>query len=643
MLTSDVLSGGNTPYSLPHGWGVAEIAACLDEDDLDDTADDLDIAWDSGEPEIEEDYDFNPADRSVLDVSEATLSQFAEIAFRMPRADGAPGFEPFTFEGRKHMRRIYDTPARRVLLICARQVEKSTCLGNRAVSYSCIVPGFRTLYVSPTSTQTKTFSNDRINEPIQTSSILRAFTTTMLSANVFEKRFVNFSTIVLRNAFLNADRTRGIPAWQLLLDEFQDLLSDNIPIIEQCTSHAPDRWKMFCYSGTPKSLDNNIELYRSGYVKGLTLSTQGEWVVPCDSCGSADGSGRYWNILGEKNIGKKSLICESCGKPINPQHDDAQWAMQVEDAVFESYRISQLMVPWKPWPEILLDYERYPRDKFYNEVLGLSYDSGMRPLTKAQVKACCDPKLTMHPDRLEEWKVYGRDNPIFMGLDWGTGENSYTVMTLGTYVGMQFTIFYVHRFIGQELEPPLQLRIIRETIDAFNVLLIGADYGGGFSQNDDLTRAVGPARLTKYQYMARCKRKVEYEPKLRRYKVFRTEVMSDIFNAIKRKQLTLPRFEEFKEPYAQDMCNIFSEYNETLRMTQYSHRQDRPDDTFHSILYCFLASMIKFRRPDIIAALKEDPHSGPNRGGWSGPTFQGLALTRYYQVVRCGYAYLPRV
>ena len=541
-------------------------------------------------------------------------SQFTEFAFRMPREDGF-GYEKFTFNGRRHMRRAYDTPARRILLFCARQVEKSTLLGNRAITYSCMVTGCRTLYVSPSATQTKTFSSDRIKDPLETSDVLRAFTMNALQQNVFEKQFVNRSKITLRYAFLNADRTRGIPAWQLLIDELQDILSDNIPIIEQCTSHAPERWKRFVYSGTPKSLDNVIEYYRAN------LSTQGEWVVPCDRHGG-DG-GRYWNILCEKNIEKKGLVCEKCRELIDPMHPDAQWARMVEDAPFESYRIPQLMVPWKAWSEILLDYERYGRDKFYNEVLGISFDSGLRPLTMKQVQECCLEEVRMSFEALEALRnmSYGRD--VFAGIDWGTGEHSYTVLTLGMYVNSKFRIFYVHRFVGEDTDPEVQLTKIIQMLRYFNVVIIGVDYGGGHYPNDRLVRTFGQERVQKYQYVAKSKKKVHWNPNYRRWMTNRTDVMSDIFNALKRKQVELPRWEEFKQPYAQDLMNIYSEYNESLRMIQYRHSPDKPDDSFHSIVYCMLASMIKHPRPDIIAPTREDPNKGHIISSYSGTTNQG--------------------
>ena len=583
-----------------------------------------DQVWSPGEEET--DFDnvtplFSYDDLKLPEIPPSVKpSQFTEFAFRMPAEDGVGtdgnGFSNFSFEGRRHMRRIYDTGSRRILLKCARQVEKSTLLGNISLCYMSLVPSFKILYVNSSATQAKTFSNDRIKDPIETSPILKRFTTSMLSSNILEKQFINRSKITLRYAYLNADRCRGIPAWALALDEFQDILSDNIPVIEQTTSHAPERWKRFFYSGTPKSLDNHIETYWSNN------STQNEWVVPCDAHGGEGG--RYWNILGEKNIGRKGLICEKCGKLIHSMHKDSQWAalakMDGDRVVFEGFRIPQLMVPWKPWDEILLDYNRYPRDKFYNEVLGLSYDSGLRPLTKDQIKACCNDSISMAD--IESYRQLGYAQPIFMGIDWGTGENSYTVVTLATYIDMKFRVFFMHRFTGEDTDPTTQLAKIVELIDYFNVALVGSDYGGGFDRNDHLVRKIGPQRLHKFQYMARAKKKVEYDQKLGRWKVARTEVMSDIFNAIKRgNQCQFPRWVEFEEPCAQDMLNIFSEYNEALRMIQYKHSIDKPDDCFHSFLYAWLVSMIIFKRPDIIAPRREE--KGRPVAMNYGPTDQG--------------------
>ncbi len=619
---------------------AAELVYDEEKDPWNDTWD-LDSVWAPEPDPIEDPILISEQARNLPRVAASLYpSQFTEFAFRMPKTDElkdseeeddpfymnfdapaeedeeyeeeeeekpelkpgeSPFFENFDFGARPYMRRIYDTPARRVLLMCARQVEKSTLLGNISLCYMSLVPSYRVLYVNSSATQAKTFSNDRIKEPIDTSPVLRKFTTRMLSANILEKQFVNQSKITLRYAFLNADRTRGIPAWDLKIDEFQDVLSDNIPVIEQCTAHAPKRYKRFTYAGTPKSLSNSIEIYWSRY------STQNQWVVPCERHGGE--AGRFWNILGEKNIGKKSLVCEKCKQPLNPMAEGAQWAAMAQPGgkvSFEGYRIPQLMVPWKPWSEIIQDYERYPRDKFYNEVLGISYDSGLRPLTRDQVKDCCNADL--HMADLEKFRALAFNQPVFCGIDWGTGENAYTVMTLATYVDQRFRVFYWHRFEGEQAgNIELQLQLIMELIEYFNVRIVGTDYGGGFSQNDTLVRKFGPQRIAKFQYMARANKKVAYNQKLGRFQVARTEVMSDIFNAIKRGRriVEFPAWEEFESPHAEDMTNIFSEYNDKLKMIQYKHQPDKPDDSFHSLLYCWLASMLVIPRPDIIAPRRE--------------------------------------
>lgn len=493
----------------------------------------------------------------------------------------------------------------------------STLIGNELITYSCMIPGHKSLYVSPSSTQTKTFSNDRIKDPIETSPVLRSYTTRMLSQNVFEKQFVNRAKITLRYAFLNADRVRGVSPWLLAIDEIQDILSDTIPVIEQATSHAPEKFRRFFYAGTPKGLDNPIEYYWSASDKsGRPMSTQNEWAVPCEGC-------NFWNILGEKNIGRKSLICEKCGKQIYPQHPRAQWTRGNEYGVFEGYRIPQLMVPWRPWEDILLDYSRYSRDKFYNEVLGLSFDSGIRPVSRTQIRANCVPELTMHPDKLELFRKGLAGREVFAGIDWGTDGSAATVITLGTYVGSKFRIFWIHRFEGEDADPDVQLKKIVQILRAFGVTVIGADYGAGHMQNNTLVREFG-RRLQRFQYVARVRKKVHFEPLLKRFIVHRTEVMSDVFSAIKRGNVfEFPRWEEFHIPYAQEIMNIFTQYNEKLRMIQYQHRPDRPDDSFHSITYCFLASMIKHPRPDIITPSRELSSVGSLHGRSVGPVDQG--------------------
>lgn len=532
-----------------------------------------------------------------------TPSEFVESAIRIPSKGS---LDRFSFVSRNYLRSIYDSPAKRKLLMAGRQVEKSTLLGNEALAYISINPYFRVLYVSPSNQQTKVFSRDRIAEPIELSPFLKQTTNNRLLKNVFEKKFVNRSQITLRFAFLNADRTRGIPADKIVIDEFQDILLENVPVIEECASHSD--YKLFTYAGTPKSLDNAIEHYWTRF------STQNEWAVPCRRHGTPkDPSTWHWNILDEENIGEEWLMCDRCQGEIYAADPDATWVSLNPDPKvekpYEGYRIPQLMVPWIDWSDIKNKQRIYSRAKFHNEVLGRSYDSGTRPLTRRDVQRNCWDELSMVYYR--EAIQYCRQYPLFMGVDWGTGESTYTVVCIGGYLPFapeRFTWFWWKRFEGIESEPKRQLDTIKKLIHDFNIRQVGVDYGGGFWPNDELTRDFGAEKIKKYQWVGNVKRKIKWDPQLGvpRHLCHRTEVMSDLFNAVKRGDVFyFPMWEEFEDPFAMDFLNIYSEYNDRLRMNVYKCAPGMADDSFHAMTFGFLASFYVRPRPDIILPSKE--------------------------------------
>ena len=502
------------------------------------------------------------------------------------------GLKPFSFVGREYLLPIYNSSSKRILLQCGRQVEKSTTLGNMTLAYSILNYHFKTLFVSPTETQTGVFSRDKITAPIENSDKLKFYL--KRPSSVLLKQFTTNSDITLRYAYLTADRTRGIAGIDmLLLDEVQDILTDVIPIVEETQSHSP--YKIRLYSGTPKSLDNTISNYWENQ------STQNEWVIPCDACGLKGM--RHWNIVSERNIGKHFLICDKCGKEISPIHPEAQWAAmnptpmmkgRVLLTPFEGYRIPQLITSWASWGEIVDKYTTYPRRQFYNEVLGLGYDSGDRPLTKTALRACCNPNLTMYPP------IHGGSGDVWMGVDWGTDENTNTVICLGKYINDRFTAFYWKRLEGEDNIPENQIEIISELIDRFKVTQVGTDYGGGYDRNSKLILRYGIKRIVQYQY-TNSSDKVTYNAGLTRFMVNRTAVLADVINAINRgNEFSFPKWEEF-ETYGNDMSNIIADYNDSRRQIIFDKTPGTTDDSLHALTYCFLASMLKHPRYDIMA------------------------------------------
>ncbi len=533
-------------------------------------------------------------------------SEWAEHFIRIK--DGDTGkINPLDFSERRYLLRAYNTPSRRVLLFTSRQTEKSTTLANMILGAMGLRAGYTPLFVSPSAMQTKVFSTARIDDTIDISPLVRAMTHAQLRMNILEKEFINRSRLYLRYAFLSADRIRGLSANAIYIDEIQDVLQDLLPVIEETASHHKDAF--FCYSGTPKTFDNTIETYWARH------STQSEWVIPCLRHGTPNRSSTWhWNILGEKSIGKTGPVCDRCHKRIDPEHPEARWVEMNPGAEIEGLRICRLMVPWfakspDKWKEILSVRERYPRPQFVNEVLALSFDSGTTPLTRAEVIRCCDSRYAGNNE--DQVASLGQRYSLYAGIDWSGGGNSetsaYTNMFIGGYVrgDDRFQYVFCKRFTGPLAEPDVQLVEIKRLVKKFNIRLIGADFGGGFFPNKDLTNTFGPARVHPFQYLGRSVHKMSYAPKLHRHLLFRSPVMADVFAAIKKQRVAFPHWEYFRDPYATDMLNIRQEYNEQLRMIQFIKTRGQCDDSFHAALYCLLASALETPRPDIFTPMQD--------------------------------------
>lgn len=530
-------------------------------------------------------------------------SEFIQRFIRIKNAD-TKQIEPIDLRERQYLIRPYDTDARKMLLLTSRQTEKSTTLGNKLMQRCCMKPLHTALFFTPSAMQTTVFSRARLADIIDISPLMKGLTSLKLTNNILEREFINRSKIYLRYVFLTADRARGLSVNDIFGDEIQDVITDNLGVIEEAASHHKDAF--FCYSGTPKTLDNTINrLWERS-------STQSEWVIPCDRHGTPKDPGSWhWNILGEKNIGKRGPVCDRCFKPLNPEHKFARWVQMNTStkAEFEGFRICRLMVPWvykteKMWNEVLTAQERYPRPTFMNEVLAISYDSGTKPISRLELIQACDDKYKMDEDAVAE---LAKSCPSYIGIDWGSAENTYTVMSVLMYCrdDHSLQVVYSRRFDGPDADPKVQLREIKRLSTKFNFKFIGADYGMGFVQNHDLITTFGPQRVHAFQYAARAPNKFNWSPKLRRYIVYRTPVMSDIFGALKRRKIRLPSWNVYERPYGEDISSIFQEYSETLRMLKYDTGRSRPDDTFHSILFGTLVSMLDVKRPDIIRPMKE--------------------------------------
>jgi hypothetical protein len=492
----------------------------------------------------------------------------------------------FSFAGRNYLYPIYNGFYPRKILKFARQSEKSTFLANDMIVNCAVTPYTKSIYIAPSHSQVRQYSNGKLKPWTTDSPILKKFfLSTSVSDQVFEKGFTNGSMMFLRSAFLNADRVRGLSGTELYLDELQNILSSNIPVILEVLSHAES--PQVTYSGTPLTNDNPIE---SMWAK----SSQCEWLVPCTR-----HSPTHWNYLDTRNIGKTGPICNKCGKGINPAF--GKWfKLSAQDDIM-GFHISQLMVPWMQsptkWKELLFKYETYSTGQFANEVLGVSYDSASKPVTRTDLIACCSSK---HPFRKSP-DNYTNSLTLFAGVDWGEGVDgseigvkgrlknaSYTVLTIGAYITPKiFHVFYMKRYTGEEAMPGNCVRDIIQICKQMGVACMGVDWGHGWGVNEQLELAFdkpGHKRVVKFQYVGMQKERKKYDGIGVKYQLNRTEVMTDFFEDLKRQRYLFPDWETMKS-FLMDIEHIHAEYA-TSGTLKYDHRTSEPDDAAHSIILC---------------------------------------------------------
>ena len=197
--------------------------------------------------------------------------------------------KPLRFEGLDFMPFLIDCNAERSMFMTGRQVGKSTILGSKSISRMAAIPNHGILYVAPRMDQVAEFSKAKLNSMMRGSPMIQAhYVDSSVQQQARSKEFTNGSAIVLRSCYLSPDGIRGITANDIYIDEVQDIILENIPVIEECSSRKS--YRSIIYTGTPKTYDNTIQ-------KKWEESSQHYWAVKCIHCG-------HWNVpLGFDNIG----------------------------------------------------------------------------------------------------------------------------------------------------------------------------------------------------------------------------------------------------------------------------------------------------------------------------------------------------
>jgi hypothetical protein len=477
---------------------------------------------------------------------------------------------PISFADRPYLRAPYDSQARRLVIRASRQVEKSTFLVNTILYTAATRRGSHIIFVCPRQVQARVFSGSRLLPTIQESPFIRRLLLGRgkRKPQVTTLRFANGSEVYIRAAFHSADAVRGLDGDLLLVDEFQDIASGDLPVLEEALSHSP--FRRVVLTGTPKIVDNHLE-------NAFRQSTAHEFQVPCRGCGCRI-------ILDDRCLGPLGPVCPVCRTALDVT--TGHWQARNPDSTWgDGFWINHLMVPWLNYPELVERQRTYDPALFRNECLGLPTALGDHLVTRAELEACCDPRPMAQS--IDDVSPLVRDR-LVGGIDWGGGGSSRTVVTIGFMdEAYRFHVLRFDRLAAQE-EPDSILRQVVALCLRFHLKTLAADgCGNGHVYNRLLLdRLQQQASLHAIIYSTS-----EHEPRrdgvLWLWTVNRSASIGTVFSRVKKRSLLFPRVEECGSFLDELACEV-AEYDDFNRSIKYSHPETQPDDCLHASNYALL-------------------------------------------------------
>ncbi len=294
--------------------------------------------------------------------------------------------QPIKFTGRHYLGKVLASTAKRLVLRCSRQVEKTTLLVNRILYDAVMNPGVQLLLVCPpVPEQASTFSKSRLIPADEESPLIRRLLMgrTKRRLPVMHCRFANGSQLFVRSAFHSADAVRGVSADVLFVDEFQDIAAGDLAVLQETLSHSER--SQIVLTGTPKLIDNHLEAV-------FRQSTACEWLVQCPGCKRPTRLDEH--VLDPRGLHAPGVPSSSSTRTAG----SGSLAIQTPfgETAFRS------IISWCPGltlTRIFVRQTAYDPARFRNECLGLPCTLGDHQITREEIEACCGDRRMANTKR----------------------------------------------------------------------------------------------------------------------------------------------------------------------------------------------------------------------------------------------------
>jgi hypothetical protein len=267
------------------------------------------------------------------------------------------------------------------------------------------------------------------------------------------------------------------------------------------------------------------------------------------------------------------------------------------------YHISQEMAPWISKEE----FEQKRKDRteryFMTEVVGWWYHGLAKPITTKMLRELFDYNLTLTPPSQVDHSL----GPIFMGTDYGGGDNAFTV----PWIEQRIISTGKRRLIWTEKitekDVSKQADRIAYLFNAYKPIQAVQDAGGNIYATQQLERAFGDMmpkcyyiRTPKASNPQQYRFKIEAMPltmdrKTNSISVNRTWIIDKNIQDIKNKDFEIPAADE---PAIDFILDHFTAIESILvrgpagDYTVYDHDAMNPDDALHARNYSIIAELI---------------------------------------------------
>ena len=274
--------------------------------------------------------------------------------------------EPLNFCTHRFMIDIIKDMTPEQVIMKAAQVGMTITMSIKGM-WICKYLGYNIIYSMPSDSDIQDFVPSKVDRIIKVNPVLREMLfTDKQSLKQIGDRFIHFKGTISKSAPISTTA-------DLLIHDEVDR-SD-----EKAVEFYRSRIGKSKYRGIWKL--SNPSTFGHGVDADWQRSDQKEWVITC-SCGKEQF------LVWEHNVDyeREKYICSKCGKPLTKTEIlSGKWIAQKPENKISGYHISQMMCVWIPCRTLIEEKKTRGDEYFYNFVLGLPYQPGDNPISKALI------------------------------------------------------------------------------------------------------------------------------------------------------------------------------------------------------------------------------------------------------------------